>query len=144
MKLLFSVVVTLLLIQGCSSNPAVNSKKKISTNTSLKNNITNQNSIKAKSQIIYSLGKQKKKTEKKRTTVKKKTYTCSNISKLEAYSLMRSGHSYLDRDGDGHPCEWGKKKISRSSTSVSRSNCHYVSGYYRKSGTYVRGHRRCR
>ena len=142
MKLLFSVVVTLLLIQGCSSNPAVNSKKKISTNTSSKNNITNPNSVKAKSQIIYSLDKQKKKIGKKPTTIKKKTYTCSNISKLEAYSLMRSGHSYLDRDG--HPCEWGKKKISRSSTSVSTSNCHYVGGYYRKSGTYVRGHTRCR
>ena len=65
-------------------------------------------------------------------------YTCSNLSKYEAYYLLSNGHSYLDRDGDGHPCEWGKVE------GTYRSNCHYVNGYYRKSGTYVSGHTRCR
>jgi LysM repeat protein len=69
-------------------------------------------------------------------------YTCSEISRTTAYSLLASGHSYLDRDGDGHPCEWGKSQSRKTYTT--NSNCHYVRGYRRKNGTYVRGHRRCR
>jgi hypothetical protein len=68
-------------------------------------------------------------------------YTCSDITKSFAYALLSSGHSYLDKDGDGNPCEWGKTTYTPSSSS---SSCHWVSGYRRKSGTYVKGYRRCR
>jgi len=66
-------------------------------------------------------------------------YRCSDLSETEAYSLLHMGHTYLDRDGDGNPCEWGRKIKSSYS-----SNCSYVRGYYRKNGTYVRGYTRCR
>ncbi len=68
------------------------------------------------------------------------TYTCSDLSKRDAYNLLSQGHSYLDKDGDGHPCEWKPKP---SYTPRRSSNCHWVSGYYRK-GRYVKRHRRCR
>lgn len=67
-------------------------------------------------------------------------YRCADITKAFAYSLLANGHSYLDKDGDGSPCEYSK---SYSSTNA-KSNCHWVNGYTRKNGTYVRGHRRCR
>ena len=66
-------------------------------------------------------------------------YACSELSKATAFSLLRQGHTYLDRDGDGNPCEWDKQPTRSYS-----SNCHWVSGYTRKNGTRVRGHRRCR
>ena len=75
---------------------------------------------------------------------KVKEYRCAELSKAEAYTHLSAGHTYLDRDNDGHPCEWNKKKPSYTSTPSNSSNCHYVSGYYRKSGTYVKGHTRCR
>ena len=71
-------------------------------------------------------------------SVQGREYTCSELSRSEAYSLLSSGYTYLDRDGDGHPCEWGKVE------GTYRSNCHHVKGYYRKSGTYVSGYTRCR
>jgi len=73
--------------------------------------------------------------------------SCDGIGKAEAYRLMISGHTYLDRDGDGHPCEWSSHSYFYHSTITPQSrgrNCHYVSGYRRKNGTYVSGHRRCR
>lgn len=83
----------------------------------------------------------------------KKIYTCLGLSKYEAYSLMIAGHTYLDRDGDGHPCEWGQVKPSSSSSSSfslsspdrsKSSNCYIVREYRRKNGTYVSAHTRCR
>lgn len=77
-------------------------------------------------------------------------YNCSEITKSFAYALLHQGHSYLDKDGDGNPCEWGKKSYqpqraaSTTYAPKSSSNCHWVGGYTRKNGTYVRGHRRCR
>ncbi|WP_371738919.1 excalibur calcium-binding domain-containing protein [Alcanivorax quisquiliarum] len=69
-------------------------------------------------------------------------YRCSELSEAEAYELLRQGHSYLDADGDGRPCEWGRNtSATRPSGGI---NCYYVGGYTRKNGTYVRGHRRCR
>ena len=71
-------------------------------------------------------------------------YTCSELSKSEAYSLLSQGHTYLDKDGDGHPCEWGQRKIYTPSRSYNSGNCYWVKGYYRRNGTYVKGHKRCR
>ncbi len=72
-------------------------------------------------------------------------YTCSELSESEAYLLLLGGHTYLDKDGDGDPCEWGKKSYTskKSYTPSSRSG-HWVKGYRRKNGTYVRGHYRRR
>lgn len=70
----------------------------------------------------------------------------------------------LDRDGDGFACEWGATVRgmaatrarpvaavqpavrTRASTAYrpTGGRCHYVSGYTRRNGTYVRGHTRCR
>ena len=71
-----------------------------------------------------------------------RNYTCSNISKVEAYSLLKEGHTYLDRDNDGHPCEWNNNKNTyyKSSYPSSSYESNYVRSYYRKDGTYVRGH----
>ena len=79
-------------------------------------------------------------------------YLCSNISDNLAQVLFNQGHTYLDRDRDGKPCEWKDKylesqitqQINRQSTSRGGGSCHQVRGYYRKNGTYVRGHTRCR
>jgi len=73
-------------------------------------------------------------------------FRCDDISKSRAYSLLLQGHFYLDRDGDGHPCEWEKTTYRRSyaPSYTPSSNCHWVKGYRRKDGTYVSGHRRCR
>jgi len=84
-------------------------------------------------------------TSTKKYYQKKRIYTCSQLTKSRAYSLLRAGHTYLDKDGDGHPCEWGKRTTYRYyNTTKYRNNCSYVRGYYRRSGTYVRGHTRCR
>ena len=51
----------------------------------------------------------------------------------------------LDGDRDGFACEFNPKRyIKQYYRSKTVSNCHYVRSYYRKDGTYVRGHRRCR
>ena len=73
-------------------------------------------------------------------------YACSELSESEAYSLLRSGHSYLDADGDGYPCEWGSKErvFVQPLPTTKSSNCHHVSGYRKKNGTYVQGYTRCR
>jgi len=73
-----------------------------------------------------------------------RVYRCDELSKGQAYSFLLSGHFYLDRDGDGNPCEWGKTNHRSTRSYSTGSNCHWVGGYRRKNGTYVRGHRRCR
>ena len=51
----------------------------------------------------------------------------------------------LDRDGDGFACEFNPERYMRQYyRPKSASDCHYVRSYYRKDGTFVRGHRRCR
>ena len=75
-------------------------------------------------------------------------YRCSNITKERAVLLYSQGHTYLDRDHDGLPCE--ANDIANEITSPyivptppSTGLC-YVNGYYRKSGTYVKGYfRKC-
>ena len=74
-------------------------------------------------------------------------YTCDDLSKSDAYILLAKGHDYLDRDGDGHPCEWDKKSYKKTkykSRNSSSSNCHWVKAHRRKNGTYVSGYRRCK
>lgn len=75
-------------------------------------------------------------------------YRCSIISKQTALMLYLQGHTYLDRDHDGRPCEDNDIANEIASPYVappppSGGRC-YVSGYYRKNGTYVKGYyRRC-
>ena len=75
-------------------------------------------------------------------------YRCSSISKQTALLLYAQGHTYLDRDHDGQPCEANDIANEIASpyiapTPPSAGRC-YVNGYYRKNGTYVSGYyRRC-
>lgn len=83
------------------------------------------------------------------TIPKSARYKCSEISRAVAKIFLASGHNYLDRDNDGDPCEphnFPDQKPYKAPvvSSSSGSNCHWVSGYRRKSGSYVRGHTRCR
>lgn len=75
-------------------------------------------------------------------------YKCSNISKAQALLLFAQGHTYLDRDHDGKPCEandilneYTIAPITPSTPNTAGSKC-YVSGYFRKNGTYVKGYTR--
>jgi hypothetical protein len=73
-------------------------------------------------------------------------YICSDLTPASAMALYQAGHTYLDRDSDGSPCEPSDYPTYTrpAASSSASSNCHMVGGYYRKSGTYVRGHMRCR
>lgn len=84
-------------------------------------------------------------------------YTCAAISHGLAVQLFSQGHSYLDRDSDGKPCEATDKYIEiygpvKTTTptapatpvtppSTGGKQC-YVSGYTKKNGTYVKGYYR--
>lgn len=54
-------------------------------------------------------------------------YSCSELTESQAYRFLAQGHRYLDRDQDGHPCEWGPNV---------RSNFGHVQ---RADGGYSRG-----
>lgn len=76
-------------------------------------------------------------------------YKCSLISHDLAVSLYSQGHTYLDRDHDGKPCEANDKSIESPTTSTpttppsSTGKC-WVNGYRRSNGTYVNGYwRKC-
>lgn len=76
-------------------------------------------------------------------------YKCSTITHAYAVQLYNQGHTYLDRDHDGKPCEATDISVEVASTtpttpsSPSTGMC-YVKGYTRKNGTYVNGYwRRC-
>jgi hypothetical protein len=82
-------------------------------------------------------------------------YKCSTLSKTQALSLYAAGHTYLDRDHDGKPCEANdlvQELISTASTASTASSTSsvsstasgrcWVNGYYRKNGTYVKGYYR--
>ena len=75
-----------------------------------------------------------------------KKYQCSDITSSQAVILYRQGHTYLDKDGDGKPCElkgnYPTKQVEQPVQQ--KSNCHQVKGYTRKNGTYVSGYTRCR
>lgn len=72
-------------------------------------------------------------------------YKCSQISAAMAQLLYSSGHTYLDRDHDGKPCEANDIVVENQtalppSTPVGKQ-C-WVNGYTRKNGTYVHGYYR--
>jgi hypothetical protein len=84
-------------------------------------------------------------------------YRCSSLTSAEAYALYLQGHTYLDRDHDGKPCEANDFTVENTiysvpitstttttspSTSTSTSGQCYVNGYYRSDGTYVEGYYR--
>ena len=140
MKKIFLVPIMSLFIHGCATTASTTPQKVESINQQTTASSTISASPKASVQSISSSSKKPSVAAKSYT--KKRVYTCANLSRSEAYAYLKAGHSYLDRDGDGHPCEWGKKKSLYKPTP--KSNCHYVRGYYRKSGTYVSGHMRCR
>ncbi|MCB1397105.1 MAG: excalibur calcium-binding domain-containing protein [Rhodobacter sp.] len=96
-------------------------------------------------------------------------WNCSDFSSAAAaqsFFVSNGGPAIdrydLDRDGDGYACEWGRtvqthvqrrraaaiaarNSRTRSVPSLSTGGrCHWVNGYTRRNGTYVRGHRRCR
>jgi len=82
-------------------------------------------------------------------------YNCSdfsNTAEAQAFFIRSGGPSLdphrLDADGDGFACEFDPSKLEVPTTTNYNyrpsSNCHWVSGYTRRDGTRVRGHRRCR
>ena len=77
------------------------------------------------------------------------TYTCSSITRETAMLMYLQGHTYLDRDKDGKPCEANDITLEKPAytppviTPPSSGRC-WVNGYRRKNGTYVSGYyRRC-
>lgn len=96
----------------------------------------------------------------------------STAHEAQAYFIAHGGPANdpnrLDGDGDGYACEWGAQVSShyrqtsalvrqrarassrirarspRATPRVSSGRCHWVNGYTRRNGSYVRGHRRCR
>lgn len=79
-------------------------------------------------------------------------FKCSAMTHDTAVLLFLQGHTYLDRDHDGKPCEATDIAIETQTIPTtppavplppSTGQC-YVNGYYRQNGTYVRGYwRRC-
>lgn len=77
------------------------------------------------------------------------SYTCSLISRETAILKYLQGHTYLDRDKDGKPCEANDLTLEKPVytppviTPPSGGRC-WVNGYTRKNGTRVSGYyRRC-
>ena len=60
MKILFGIVVSLFLIQGCSSNQNIKPKNNTVKNTYQKKQITNRKSVTPKRVLASTLAKQKK------------------------------------------------------------------------------------
>jgi hypothetical protein len=76
------------------------------------------------------------------------TYKCTAITHSFALVLYAQGHTYLDRDHDGKPCEVSDVNIEIATSvpviSVPVTKQCYVNGYRRSNGTYVSGYwRRC-
>lgn len=76
-------------------------------------------------------------------------YKCSAISHQTAILLFLQGHTYLDRDHDGKPCETYDITIENilyptPPTSTPSTGMCWVNGYTRSNGTHVNGYwRRC-
>jgi hypothetical protein len=75
-------------------------------------------------------------------------FKCSQISFALAQSLFAAGHTYLDRDHDGKPCEANDIAVEKNTPVISvpstpppssTGRC-WVNGYTRKNGTYVSGY----
>jgi hypothetical protein len=74
-------------------------------------------------------------------------YKCNAVTQELARTLYALGHTYLDRDHDGKPCEASDKLLEPAVVTPpptpSTGTC-WVNGYWRKNGTYVKGYwRRC-
>ena len=72
-------------------------------------------------------------------------YKCSLLSRAQAEILYLAGHTYLDRDHDGKPCEANDIVIENPvvTTPITGKLC-WVNGYTKKNGTDVHGYwRRC-
>lgn len=74
------------------------------------------------------------------------SYRCSALSKDQALALYAAGHTYLDRDHDGKPCEANDLLNELTSPYIApapaTSGKCWVNGYTRKNGTYVHGYYR--
>lgn len=79
-------------------------------------------------------------------------FKCSAMTHDTAVLLFIQGHTYLDRDHDGKPCEATDIAVEVQAVpttppvvpAIPSSGQCYVNGYYRKNGTYVHGYwRRC-
>lgn len=68
-------------------------------------------------------------------------YACSALTEDKAWALFRAGHTYLDRDEDGTPCEYDPRSEYNTPP---EPGCRWVNAYTRKGGVKVRGHWRCR
>ncbi|MES2899497.1 MAG: DUF4214 domain-containing protein [Pseudomonadota bacterium] len=76
-------------------------------------------------------------------------YKCASLTSAMAFQLYLQGHTYLDRDNDGKPCE--ASDITRETATVVVTpppvvgpRMCWVNGYRRSNGTYVSGYyRRC-
>ncbi len=135
MKIIIAML-TILMVGGCAnklkkSHSAYSNKSKTIIASNDTDSFNNQDDVSSITKNVIP-----------ETRSVAREYSCKELTKVQAYSLMNSGHTYLDKDSDGHPCEWGKE--SSFYTPSYKSNCHYVSGYRRKNGTYVRGYTRCR
>lgn len=79
-------------------------------------------------------------------------YTCSSVSAQTAFLLYLQGHTYLDRDRDGKPCEakdialelpvYNPPTYTPPVIVPSIGKKCWVNGYRRKNGTYVNGYYR--
>lgn len=127
-------------------------------------NVNNRNAF-----SIYSSDNRVIELEKRTGLVKNSAgvelhYQCSDITQSFAQTLFSQGHTYLDKNNNGYPCEWPNarpmptqkiyaptptpasnfyKPTKKTYTPKSTGRCHYVGGYMRK-GRYVRGYKRCR
>jgi hypothetical protein len=78
-------------------------------------------------------------------------YKCSAITHETAILLYLQGHTYLDRDHDGKPCESTDITLEApvyvpptTPPSTPSTGMCWVNGYTRKNGTHVNGYwRRC-
>ncbi|MDQ2818957.1 MAG: PKD domain-containing protein [Pseudomonadota bacterium] len=74
------------------------------------------------------------------------SYRCSALSKDQALALYAAGHTYLDRDHDGKPCEANDLLNELTSPYIAPAPANsgqcWVNGYTKKSGTYVHGYLR--
>jgi hypothetical protein len=76
-------------------------------------------------------------------------YKCSSISHETAVLLFLQGHTYLDRDHDGKPCEATDVTVENilyppiytppATTTPTTGKC-WVNGYTKKNGTHVNGY----
>ncbi|GAB3252749.1 hypothetical protein GCM10027296_19360 [Chitinimonas naiadis] len=72
-------------------------------------------------------------------------YSCFKISIQQARSLYVQGHTYLDRDGDGRPCEWPDKakELDDATPAKPGGKCTTIKAYTKPDGTKVPAKTQC-